>query len=114
MKYYIKQHVFTFGDRFSIYDENGNEIKEWYALAMYLQSFEKNEDGISVVPESYSQPEARKVVYESTNLYELLRNANHFTWSLIIVILVVVAIIVLVVFLITRKILRKKRKNTVN
>ena len=25
MKYYIKQHVFTFGDRFSIYDENGNE-----------------------------------------------------------------------------------------
>ncbi|MBQ8861745.1 MAG: LURP-one-related family protein [Clostridia bacterium] len=25
MKYYIKQHVFTFGDKFSIYDESGNE-----------------------------------------------------------------------------------------
>ena len=25
MKYYIKQHVFSFGDKFSIYDECGNE-----------------------------------------------------------------------------------------
>lgn len=97
-------------DSLIIHDQNGNEIKEWYALAMYLQSFEKNEDGIPVVPESYSQPEARKVVYESTNLYELLRGANHFTWILIVAILVVVAIIALVVFLIVRKILRKKKK----
>ncbi len=26
MNFYIKQHVFTWGDRFSIYDANGNEI----------------------------------------------------------------------------------------
>jgi large-conductance mechanosensitive channel len=77
---------------------------------MYLQSFEKNEDGIPVVPDSYSQPEARKVVYSSSNIYELLRNANIFTWVLIIAILVVVAIIALVVFLIVRKIIRKKKK----
>ena len=25
MKYYIKQHIFSFGDKFSIYDEYGNE-----------------------------------------------------------------------------------------
>ena len=25
MKYYIKQHIFTWGDRFSIYDESGTE-----------------------------------------------------------------------------------------
>ena len=25
MKYYVKQHIFTWGDRFSIYDEYGNE-----------------------------------------------------------------------------------------
>ena len=25
MRFYIKQHVFTFGDKFSIYDENENE-----------------------------------------------------------------------------------------
>ena len=25
MKLYIKQHIFTWGDRFSIFDENGNE-----------------------------------------------------------------------------------------
>ncbi|MBQ8496904.1 MAG: bifunctional metallophosphatase/5'-nucleotidase [Clostridia bacterium] len=101
-------------DSLIIHDQNDNEIKEWYALAMYLQSFEKNEDGISVVPEFYSQPEARKVVYASTNLYELLRNANMFTWILIIVVLVVVAIVALIVILVTKKILRKKRKNTAN
>ena len=101
-------------DSLIIHDANGNEIKEWYALAAYLQSFEKNEDGIPVVPESYSQPDARKVVYESTNLVELLRGANIFTWVLIIVIFVVVALIALVVFLVTRKILRKKRNNKAN
>lgn len=26
MKYYIKQHIFTWGDKFSIYDESGAEV----------------------------------------------------------------------------------------
>lgn len=34
-----------------IYDQYGNEVKEWYALAAYLQSFA--EDGL---PERYSGP----------------------------------------------------------
>lgn len=87
-------------------DYDSNEIKEWYALASYLQTFEKNEDGIPVVPETYSSPEARKVVYASMNPYELLCGANIFTWAVILIVLLIIAVIVLV----TIKIVRRKKK----
>src|SRR5699024_7053229 len=41
-------------------DRYGNELKEWYALAAYLQSF--GEDGL---PDSYAQPDGRKEVSHS-------------------------------------------------
>ena len=99
-------------DSLIIHDENGEELKEWYALASYLGTFEKNEDGISIIPESYSTPEHRKVVYSSTNPVELLKNANIFTWIVIILVLVILAVIALVTTLIVRKIIRKRNKRT--
>ena len=93
-------------DSLILHDKDGNEIKEWYALASYLKTFEKNEDGIPVVPESYSSPEARKVVYASMNPYELLRSANIFTWAVILIAALIIAVIVLI----TVKIVRKKKK----
>ena len=99
-------------DSLIIHDENGEELKEWYALASYLGTFEKNEDGISVIPENYSTPEHRKVVYSSTNPVELLKNANIFTWIVIILVLVILAVIALVTTLIVRKIIRKRNKKT--
>lgn len=92
-------------DALILHDKDGNEIKEWYALASYLQSFDKV-DGVSVVPESYATPEARKVVYSSLNPYELLRNANVFTWAVVLLVVLLVAVIVLV----TMKIARRKKK----
>ena len=47
-------------EEYIIHDQKGNEVKEWYALASYLESFEENEDGISVIPERYEGPEGRK------------------------------------------------------
>ena len=96
-------------DALILHDKDGNEIKEWYALASYLKSFEKNEDGVSVVPESYSQPEERKVVYTSTNLYELIRNANIFTWIIIILVVIVLAVIALITWRIIVRIRKKKK-----
>jgi 2',3'-cyclic-nucleotide 2'-phosphodiesterase (5'-nucleotidase family) len=57
-------------------DENGNEIKEWYALAAYLQSF--GEEG---VPSRYSKPngDGRKAVSRSWNPVELVKNPNWIT-----------------------------------
>ena len=96
-------------DALILHDKDGNEIKEWYALASYLKSFEKNEDGVSVVPESYSKPEARKVVYASANPHELLRNANIFTWIVIILVVIVLAVIALITWRIIVRIRKKKK-----
>ncbi|MBQ9747711.1 MAG: bifunctional metallophosphatase/5'-nucleotidase [Clostridia bacterium] len=96
-------------DSLILHDANGNEIKEWYALASYLSSFEKNEDGVSVIPERYATPEARKVSYASSSLYELTRNANLFTWLVILIPLIFVAIIALVVWRVVVRIRRKKK-----
>ena len=74
-----------------IRDENGNEVKEWYALAAYLQSFGK--DG---VPATYAMPDGRKDVSHSLNPIELLKNINAITLVILLVILIVVAVVVLI------------------
>lgn len=74
-------------------DENGNEIKEWYALAAYLRSF--GEDG---VPSRYSRPngDGRKRVSRSWNPIELVKNPN---WITLAALLTLVAAVILTAFL---------------
>lgn len=79
-----------------IYDENGNEVKVWSALATYLDSFEEK-DGVSVVPERYNTTEERKIVYASLNPIELLKSPNWVTLTVIAVVVVLIAIVVLCV-----------------
>lgn len=76
-------------------DENGNEIKEWYALAAYLQSF--GEEGL--LSSWYSKPggDGRKQVSRSWNPAELVKNPN---WITMVTLLVLMAAVVLAVFLI--------------
>ena len=83
-------------------DADGNEIKEWYALAAYLQSF--GAEGLST---KYAQPDGRKAVSSSWNLSELVVNLNWITLLVLAVILVLVLLIVLMVRFIIR---RKRRK----
>ena len=75
-------------------DENGSEIKEWYALAAYLQSF--GEEGI---PGRYSLPsgDGRKDVSRSWNPVELIKAPN---WITIVTLIVLAAAAVLAYFLI--------------
>lgn len=72
-----------------IRDKNGNEVKEWYALASYLQSF--GEDGI---PGTYTIPDGRKTVSHSLNPIELLKNLNWITLVVLLLILVAAALVV--------------------
>lgn len=83
-------------------DENGNPVKEWYAIASYLQQMGGEMD------EQYSETDGRKVVYSSLNPVKLLRNANKFTYILVAVILTLVLIVILVTRAIVRKVRRKK------
>jgi len=83
-------------------DENGNPVKEWYAIASYLQQMGGEMD------EQYAEVDGRKVVYSSLNPVKLLRNANKFTYILVAVILTLVLILILVTRAILRKVRRRK------
>lgn len=56
-----------------VYDDQGNEVKEWHAIARYLQRMGGEMDG------RYAQPQGRKTVSPSWNPVELLRSPNRFT-----------------------------------
>lgn len=80
-------------------NDNGSEVKEWYALASYLDSLDQ-------VPEKYSAPEGRKVVYASWNPIDLLKNPNWIT----LLIMALGLVIILVAVLIIRAIVRRKSR----
>lgn len=75
-------------------DENGVPVKEWYAIASYLDRM-----GDEMDPH-YAEPDGRKVIYSSWNPVKLLKNPNKFTWialaALVLVVLIVVGIVALV------------------
>ena len=84
-----------------IRDENGVPVKEWYAIASYLQQMGGEMDA------QYAQTDGRKVVYSSWNPADLLRNANVFTW----IAMAAVLLLILLAGLVVRLICKKKRKN---
>ena len=81
-------------------DEQGNEIKEWYALAAYLNSFGENG-----VPGHYLIPDGRKNVSSSLNPVELLKNPNWITLAVLAIAFALVATVVWV----TRKLVFRHR-----
>ncbi len=77
-------------------DENGVPLKEWYAIASYLEQMGGEMDA------QYAQPDGRKVVYSSWNPVDLLRNANWFTFALIAVVVVAALLLWLIIWIIVR------------
>lgn len=89
---------------------DGKELKAWYAIAAYTDSFEE-ENGVKVLPSYYATTQNRKVVNNSKNLWELIKKPNKYAFLIIGVIVVLLAMIVLIVWgfwRFTRK--RKKKK----
>ncbi len=82
-----------------IHDQNGNEIKEWYALASYIESFD---DGM--IPDRYSNANSttRKIEKDSWSPAALLVNANWITYVVILAGVLVIALIILIIVLIRR------------
>lgn len=80
-------------------DEHGSEIKEWYALALYLQALGK-------IPGRYAAPDGRKLVQASWSPAELLRNPNWITLAA----LALVFLTAILVFLILRFTIRRAKR----
>ena len=82
-------------------DENGNPLKEWAAIASYLETMGGEMDA------RYAEPDGRKVIYASTNPVKLLKNANIFTYAVLILAAVIIATPILIICAVHR---RKKHK----
>lgn len=83
-----------------IHTSGGSEVKEWYALASYLQS-------MGTMDRRYAAPEGRKVSVPSWNPVHLLKNPNRIT---LLVLLLALIVIGLVVFLVYRIATRGRRR----
>lgn len=88
--------------------ENGKELKAWEAIAGYMESFPDTDgDGTANVPAYYEEEQGRKVVEDSTNLLDLIKNPNKYaviiTTVAAAVILLVAVLIVFVVKLVKRR-----------
>ena len=80
-----------------IYDRQGGELKEWYALASYIDSFDGNQ-----VSERYGKPEGRKILRDSWNIIDLVKKPNKFFWMITAAVALVLSLIALIVILIVK------------
>ncbi len=77
--------------------KKSGELKAWYALASYLDSFEKG-----VIPQSYHSLQNRKIDRTGLSPVQLLKQPNRFTVWLVFLILLPIALIILIVILFRR------------
>ncbi|MCL2843775.1 MAG: bifunctional metallophosphatase/5'-nucleotidase [Oscillospiraceae bacterium] len=96
----MEDHIIHYGDM---------ELKEWLALAWYLESFD-SVDGVPTVPARYNDAMGRKIEIDSRSPIELLRNPNRVFFLLLGAILLVLAILVAAALLIIRSVRKRKRK----
>lgn len=83
-----------------------SELKEWYAIVQYLQSFDKV-DEVAQVSSYYQQTRGRKIIENDHNMMALLRNPNQISLTVYIA---VPAIIILIVTILITQVRRCKRK----
>ena len=89
---------------------DGKEVKAWAAIAEYMTSFEDTDgDGLGEVPEKYGTQEGRKVVEDSKNIVDLVKNPNKFFFMITAIVLVLIALLAGVIILI-RKLIKRIKK----
>ncbi len=89
----------------------GEELKAWTAIASYMDSFEDTDgDGISNIPDYYEGKQGRKVIEDSKNMIDLIKNPNKYAGMIFTVIAVVLVLLVAIVMVIKKVIYKVKRK----
>ncbi len=88
---------------------DGNELKEWVALAEYLKSFDK-ENGIAKISSYYSELQGRKIESDSTHIADLLKNPNKIFFIALAVVFVLIFIITIIMVLTVKAVRRRKKK----
>jgi len=92
----------------AIITADGEELKAWVAIAHYMNSFEDTDgDGVGNVPAKYGTVEGRKVVEDSKNILDLVKNPNKFFFIICGAVLLVVIIVVTIIKNIIKKTIKK-------
>ena len=93
----------------------GEELKVWTAIAGYMETFEDTDgDGVPNVPDYYEGKQGRKVIDNSKNIIDLMKNPNKYA-ALIIGVVAVVIVLLIAIILLLKKFIkmvvgRTKRK----
>lgn len=77
-----------------IHNKDGSELKEWYALCSYIDSFKNNK-----VPAKYKSVGVRKVQDNKKGIISFLKKPNKFFMVIISAIVLILAVIILVLVL---------------
>lgn len=86
-------------NKYIVKDGDGEELKEWYAVASYIDSFKDNK-----VPSYYKTTHGRKIIDNSLNPVKLLKQPNNIAIMLLALCLIPIVIIVgIIVFIVKRK-----------
>lgn len=94
--------------------KGNQELKAWVAIADYMSSFEDTDgDGIGNVPAKYGTLEGRKVVENSKNIFDLIKNPNKFFFMIIGIVVLLLSIIASVAVL-SIKLVKKAKKRKKN
>ncbi|HKM28407.1 MAG TPA: bifunctional UDP-sugar hydrolase/5'-nucleotidase [Anaerovoracaceae bacterium] len=100
-------NVITNFEEHIIYDSRTDmELKEWYALATYVDSFKNN-----TIPDRFQSPEGRKVEVDSKNIIELVKSPNKIFWMALGVLIIILAILILAIILISRLFGGRRRRH---
>ncbi|WP_050607323.1 bifunctional metallophosphatase/5'-nucleotidase [Clostridium niameyense] len=85
--------------------ENGKEMKAWDAIARYMKSFKDTDgDGVSDVPDYYKILHNRKVVEDSRNIKDLLKNPNSYSAMIIGIFIILILVIVFFIIFIRKRV----------
>jgi len=84
---------------------SNGEIKEWAAIAKYLQSF-KQVNGVPQVPDYYRQTQGRKIIDQNSSLGAIMFHPN----KIALIIYSVIVVLILLFVLLVRFIFRHRRK----
>jgi 2',3'-cyclic-nucleotide 2'-phosphodiesterase (5'-nucleotidase family) len=94
-----------------INNQAGGEIKEWAAIARYLQSFATTApDGLPQVPAFYQQVQGRKMVNSDTSIKAIVSQPNQIALIIYAVIILILLMFALLIRLVLRR-LQRMRKN---
>jgi len=96
-----------------ITDSRGEEVKAWAAIAEYIGSFKDTDgDGIPNVPSYYSELHDRKVIEDSRNIIDLIKNPNKYAVIIVLTVLIVLTILILLAVRIVKLIQKISRKKS--